>query len=440
MPTTARPTSSSTPLRDLTGRLAVAAARVEGATPASRDRLMDALRVLSMLAVAFGHWLMAVVWVDDTGSLRTESLLAVAPSSQALTYLLQVVPLFVVVAGWSSARSLAGYDGSRTGWVHGRVRRLLLPTTLYVALSATIVGVVVAATDASTALLVGRVIGVHLWFTAAICLTWLLTPWLHDVWQALRHRALVVASAAVLVVDATVRQFDQQWVGWTNFVLVFGFCTLLGFAWHDHAITRAVAGRMAAWGSLSLAAAVASPWYPVSLVGVPGAAQSNNSPLTICIALVAVVHVGLVVLAAPALRRLLHRPGVWFAVVTASRVAVSVYLWHLLAMVVVAGLVSHLVPGLLALDPLSGGWWAWRPAWLLVLVAATAPLVWAAARFEQRPASVAPPGRWRTVGGTALAGYGCAQVALAGPAAPVGLVAVGAAAVLGRWLPRTARG
>lgn len=446
------PTATTTPAQSATttgstttrtgttrvARLRTLAARVDAATPPDRDRLMDALRVLSMLAVAVGHWLMAVVWVDGAGTLQSESLLVAAPSSQALTYLLQVVPLFVVVAGWSSARSLAHHTGSQTAWIHGRVRRLLLPTTLYVAVVAAATQVVGAATDQATGVLVGRTLGVHLWFTATICLTWLGTPWLHRAWRALGHRALVVALAGAVTVDAAVRLFDQPWLGWANFLLVFGFCTLLGFAWHDGAITRRVAARMAMAGTVALVAAVASPWYPASLVGVPGATQSNNSPLSICIALIAVVHVGLVVLAAPAVRRVLHRPVVWFAVVTASRVAVSVYLWHLLALVVVTGAALHLAPGALAAAPLTRAWWLTRPLWLAVLVMATAPLVWAVARFEQRPAPSPAPGRWRTIAGTAMAAHGCAHVALAGPAAPLGLAAVAAGAVIGRWVPRTA--
>lgn len=418
------------------GRLDALAARVDRATPPGRDRLMDALRVLSMLAVAFGHWLMAVVWITD-GRLQTDSLLVVAPSSQVLTYLLQVVPLFVVVAGWSSARSLSRHTGSRTVWIHGRVRRLLLPTTAYVAVAAAATWAVGTATDAATASLVGQAIGVHLWFTAAISLLWLVTPWLHRVWQGFGEQALVGCLAAVLTVDATVRLFDQQWVGWMNFLLVFAFCSLLGFAWHDRGIGRRVAARMAGGAAVGLAVAVASPWYPLSLVGVPGASQSNNSPLTVCIALVAVLHVGAIVLAAPVLRRALRRPRVWLVVVTASRVAVSVYLWHLLALVVVVGVAQHVAPATLAVAPLSVGWWLSRPVWLAVLVLATAPLVWATARLEQRPVPTVAPGRGRVVMATGLAGWGCAQVALAGPAAPAGLAAVLAAALFGRWLPRT---
>ena len=414
------------------------AAKVDAATPADRDRVIDFLRVAAMVAVAVGHWLMAVVHLDRD-SLQADSLLAVAPATQLLTWILQVVPLFVVVAGWSSALSLSRHNGSRTAWVHGRVRRLLLPSTAYVLVAAAATPLVGLLTDGSTSQLVGRFLGVHLWFAASIAVTWLITPLLHRAWTAHGVRTLGAALAAVLAVDVASRGLGVPHVGWANFLLVYSFATFLGFAWHDGLVTRRVAAAMTGVGTLALVAAVASPWYPLSLVGVPGAAQSNNSPLSLPIALIAVVHVGLVVLATPALRRWLARPRVWLAVVSASRVGVTVYLWHLAGTVVLVGVLQHVAPATLAVEPLSGLWWATRPLWLAALVVSAAPLVWLAARFEQRPSTVAAPSRRRTITATGLATFGFAQVALAGPAAPVALGATAVAAVLGRWVPTLRR-
>jgi len=47
--------------------ISVRAQRMATATPASRNRYADFLRALAILAVVFGHWLMAAVWVDETG-------------------------------------------------------------------------------------------------------------------------------------------------------------------------------------------------------------------------------------------------------------------------------------------------------------------------------------------------------------------------------------
>lgn len=71
-----------------------------GATPATRDRYVDLLRVASLGAVVLGHWLMAAVTPDGVGNL-----LAVVPALQPLTWLLQVMPVFFFVGGFSHALS-----------------------------------------------------------------------------------------------------------------------------------------------------------------------------------------------------------------------------------------------------------------------------------------------------------------------------------------------
>lgn len=424
--------------RGLLSRLDYTAAKVEAATPASRDRLMDFLRVAAMLAVALGHWLMAVIAIGSDGQLQTDSLLSAAPATQLLTWALQVVPLFVVVAGWSSAMSLANHEGRRTEWIHSRLRRLLLPCTAYVVVVAAATPLVTAITDDATGAVVGRFLGVHLWFAASIAITWLITPALYRAWSAFGPRLTAALLAGVVAVDVAARGFEVPVVGWLNFLLVYAVASTIGFAWFEGLITRRVAAWMAGLGGALLVASAVSPWYPLSLVGVPGAAQSNNSPLSLPIALIAIVHVGLIVLASAPLRRFLARPRVWLAVVSASRVSISVYLWHLAGTVVLVGVLKQFMPAALSIEPLTAMWWATRPLWIAALILAATPLVLVAARFEQRPAHAEAPGRRRTIAAAGLGAYGFAQVALAGPAAPVALAATIGAAVIGRWTPRLA--
>ncbi|HEV3398308.1 MAG TPA: hypothetical protein VG693_03365, partial [Actinomycetes bacterium] len=55
-----------------------AAGRVAAATPAGRDRFADLLRVVSIVVVVAGHWLMAVVvWRD--GRVEGGNALALVP-------------------------------------------------------------------------------------------------------------------------------------------------------------------------------------------------------------------------------------------------------------------------------------------------------------------------------------------------------------------------
>ncbi len=73
--------------------------------------------------------------------------------------------------------------------------------------------------------------------------------------------------------------------------------------------------------------------------------------------------------------------GVWEAVVAANSVIMSVFLWHLTALLVA---VVVLFP--LGFPQPAGGtasWWAWRPAWIFVLLAFLVPFVAAFSRFER---------------------------------------------------------
>ncbi|MCZ1003030.1 hypothetical protein O1M63_41695 [Streptomyces mirabilis] len=80
----------------------------------------------------------------------------------------------------------------------------------------------------------------------------------------------------------------------------------------------------------------------------------------------AVAQVGLCLLAAPAVRRLLDRERVWRAVRPAGGASMTLYLWHMLPVLIVAA--AFYLTGL-APEPTLGSaaWWGLRLPWLLVL-------------------------------------------------------------------------
>ena len=103
--------------------------RIADETPPDRNRVADLLRVISILVVVFGHWLMAAVTIED-GLLSAGHLLELADWTHPLTWVLQVMPVFFLVGGyanglsWRSAmRRGTGYGG----WLRARLRRLILP-------------------------------------------------------------------------------------------------------------------------------------------------------------------------------------------------------------------------------------------------------------------------------------------------------------------------
>ena len=139
------------------------------------------------------------------------------------------------------------------------------------------------------------------------------------------------------------------------------------------------------------AALVALGPYPASMIGMPGATVSNLAPPTVVALTLAVGQISLLVLARDALLRL-TRPGTRGAAVVAwvSERSMTLYLWHLTAMIVVVG-VAVVGAGLVLPGSWSAGWWLTRPAWLLACVGVLALLVRGFGRFEGvAPAREAP--------------------------------------------------
>ena len=65
-------------------------------TPESRNRYVDFLRALSILAVISGHWLMIAPQVSDN-NLVLNNLLTFAPWTHWLSWGFQVMPIFFLV-------------------------------------------------------------------------------------------------------------------------------------------------------------------------------------------------------------------------------------------------------------------------------------------------------------------------------------------------------
>ncbi|MEL7219592.1 MAG: acyltransferase family protein, partial [Pseudomonadota bacterium] len=104
--------------------------------PPERNRWVDFLRAISILAVVFGHWLMAGLYVDEAGELQRGDLLSVAQWSHWLTWAFQVMPVFFLVGGYSNGvswdatlkKAEPGQTGIYRDWLASRVQRLITPT------------------------------------------------------------------------------------------------------------------------------------------------------------------------------------------------------------------------------------------------------------------------------------------------------------------------
>src|SRR5215207_8966069 len=109
-------------------------AALAAATPPSRDRYVDLLRVASLGVVIAGHWLMAVPVQGADGSTRVTNVLALVPQLRPMTWLLQVMPVFFLVGGFAHATALASIrrrGGGYADFARSRVARLLRPTAVF---------------------------------------------------------------------------------------------------------------------------------------------------------------------------------------------------------------------------------------------------------------------------------------------------------------------
>ena len=121
------------------------------------------------------------------------------------------------------------------------------------------------------------------------------------------------------------------------------------------------------------------PW-PRSLVGMPDAPMSNMGPPTVVLALHSVTLAMLVVLGYSALTRLARRERVWRASSVVNAAAMTIYLWHLAALIL-----ALLTLQLLDLDLVgfsTDGWVLPRLVFWACFAAYTTVLVWLARPWE----------------------------------------------------------
>jgi hypothetical protein len=225
-----------------------------------------------------------------------------------------------------------------------------------------------------------------LWFVGAYLMVTAFAPVMRRL--HMRFRTNVLAGLAIATITVDIFRFNVAGgIGYFNLLFVWLFAQQLGFFYADGSLLRLSRTRLAALAGAALTALIVLTTfgpYPNSMVGLPGAKVSNMTPPTTCLLVLTVFQAALVMLARPVVSRWLERRRVWTAVVAGNGVIMTIFLWHLTALLVTIG----------ALYPIGfpqpeGGtamWWATRP---LLFGAALIPLAIFVAllgRFE-RPRS-----------------------------------------------------
>jgi hypothetical protein len=357
------------------------------ATPGTRDRYIDLLRVASLGTVVLGHWLMAVVTGDGVGNL-----LAVVPELQLLTWALQIMPVFFFVGGFSHALSYRSLRRGQPGgsvysaFLRARLQRLLRPTMVFILVwgAAALIVQLLGGEGGLTAVAL-RLVAQPLWFIGIYLAMVAFTPPLLKLHERYGWGAFGALVAGAVLVDGLRFVAHVPFVEFLNFAFVWLAVHQLGFLRADGRIR--MPSLLAATGLVAAAGLVAVGPYPLSMVGLPGEKVSNMAPPTLALLCHGLWLVGAVELLRTPGTRLVRRAGVWRAVVAANGIAMTAFLWHLTAMLGVYG-------ALLALDvplpePASAAWWAQVPLRIAVAAALTALLV-AAFRTFERPVRTTP--------------------------------------------------
>lgn len=323
-------------------------------THATRDRAVDVARLAALVVVMFGHCALLLATIDGSG-VRIGNLIGQVPAVAPVTWIVQVMPLFFLAGG------AAGAYGYRAGtpwgaWLFTRAQRLYRPVFWY--LAAWSVGLLAAwaALGADSAAGLGGESVALLWFLGVYVVTLAFVPALVRM-RTGRAAAVVIAFlvAAAAAMDAVRLNTGTPAVAVGNFLFVWLIPVALGVAYARRLIGRHVALAVAVAAFAVQTVLVAAGPYEVSLV-VTGTEQiSNVSPPTLLLAMHCLWMSCLFVAAAGAIGRWAQRPRVWTVVAAGNAGAMTLYLWHIVA-IAIAAFGLHAL-GLDAYDVTASGFW-----------------------------------------------------------------------------------
>jgi hypothetical protein len=256
---------------------------------------------------------------------------------------------------------------------------------------------------------------IPIWFLAVYIMVVICVPVSLAAWERFGLASFWVLILATAVDDVLFFATDLRAVGWLNYGFIWLAVHQLGYAWRDgHLAGLRKALPWAVGGLLMLIGLVTFGPYPISMVTVPGEEISNSLPPKLTLLALGVFQGGLLLSFEAPLRRWLDRKAPWTTTVLINSKIMTIFLWHLTAMILVIGLAFALGGIGITLEPGSGVWWASRPVWIAVLAIALLFFGLLFGRFERSRTRAHPITAWRLVTGAALVCAGLALLALKG--------------------------
>ncbi len=366
---------------------------------ADRNRAIDLYRAIAMLCVAIGHWI-AMVALDNGGELEGGNALSYEPNFAWATWILQVMPLFFVVGGFSSAMSLDSHwrtHGTGAGsadWIAARLRRMMPPAVVLAGVWLTVIVVSVPLGVLPLALAGVHAAAIPLWFLANYTIDTALAPFVLPRFRQnpARFAAMIGAAFGFFEILRIVGVPILPQVNWVLGWLIF---QVAGMAWRDGLLPTGRRMAVIAGGFWAAALGLVlsgGPWA-ISMVNHPDLANSPTNPPTLALLVFGFAHSFTAIAVAPAVSRwLAANKTAWAAVVAANSVAMSVYLWHMTAAVIVTAAMYATI-GLPTAAVGTAAWWLWKLPIIGASILVLAPIVAVVSKIE-RSALLAPRRAW----------------------------------------------
>ncbi|WP_251448443.1 acyltransferase family protein [Microbacterium sp. USTB-Y] len=376
---------------------AVSSAR---AVPAGRDLTLDLTRVACVVLVVFVHILFTGVGRRADGSLLIERTVEGQSWFDAASWILNIMPLFFVVGGYSARagwRSAQARGEDAVGFVRLRLVRLAHPPLpVFVFFTAALGAARLLGIDPGLVDTVAIGIGSPLWFLAAYLLVQALAPWMIGLHSRYGIRVPAVLLLGALATDAlrfvvaggvlgiphvpaTGYGIGSELFGLPNVAFVWLFAQQIGFFLFDGWFARRRARQLLGLIVLGYLCV----WGLVSLGGYSGNMLSNQWPPTAPLAILAVVQAAALALLNRPLTALMRTRAAQSAVLLIGSRLMTVYLWHLPMIMVLTGV--ELVLPFPMPAPGSALWWWTRVPFLLVVLAAVWVLSLWLGRYERAP-------------------------------------------------------
>ncbi|MFE6733459.1 acyltransferase [Microbacterium sp. NPDC057650] len=346
-----------------------------------RDHSIDLVRALCVTAVVVLHSLMVGVTVTPNGPVFANAGDAgwwLVPVS----WVLQVMPLFFVIGGFAGLRAYERMPkGSATAFVAARLHRLLLPAVAVIGTAGVgLAALTLTGVPAELVEVAGFRFGQPLWFLAVFLLAQALLPLLVRAHRAAPLMSLAALAGGAVAVDIVRAATGVDAIGFLNLGFVWLTMQQLGFVLADgriDALSRRARVAIGAAALAALATTFITGAYSPDLI-------ANINPPTAALILVGIVHTAAFsLLRAPITAFAERRRARAFAGFVSQR-AMTIYLWHMSVLLILAGGSALLASaGMLELpSPASAEWWLGRPVWLALALGITALISLPLSRIE----------------------------------------------------------